>query len=54
MCLVPVYEGQATVGALASFLERAGFEVRDFSNFAYNEDGQLLWGDALYRLGAQP
>jgi FkbM family methyltransferase len=54
MCFVPVYEGQATVGALALFLERAGFEVRDFYNFAYSEDGQLLWGDAVYRLGAQP
>lgn len=50
MCFVPVYEGQATVGELASFLDRSGFGLRDFYNFAYSEDGQLLWGDALYRL----
>lgn len=51
MCFIPVYKGQASTGDLASFLERAGFELRDFYNFGYSDDGQLLWGDALYRLG---
>jgi len=45
---VDIYEGQSWFWDVAAFLHGKGYEMYDFYNFAYSEDGQLKWGDAIF------
>ena len=47
---VDIYEGQASYHSLARTLDEFGFSLFDYYDFRYSADGQLKWGDALFRL----
>jgi len=42
------YEGQALFHQIADFLSRFGYHIFDIYNFAYSENGNLKWADALF------
>jgi FkbM family methyltransferase len=44
-----LYTGQAWFFDIAHYLIERGYELFDFYNFTYREDGKLKWGDALFR-----
>ena len=46
---VPVYEGQGKFYEVAALLGGAGYELFDFYSFTYADDGQVKWGDAIFR-----
>jgi FkbM family methyltransferase len=48
LIFVPVYEGQAPSYTVQNFLGGHGYRLYDFYNFAYDDSGQLLWGDAVF------
>jgi hypothetical protein len=45
---VSVYQGQANFYDVAAYLGIHGYRFFDFYNFAYAENGQLKWGDAIF------
>lgn len=45
---VPIYEGQGSWFELGAQLAGHGYRLFDFYNFTYANDGQVLWGDALF------
>jgi FkbM family methyltransferase len=46
---VELYEGQALFGQVDAFLREQGFELFNFYSLYTQRDGQLVYGDALYR-----
>ncbi len=47
---VPVYKGQSYFSQVAHYLHERGYELFDLYNFVYSDDGQVKWGDGLFRL----
>ena len=45
---VPLYEKQANPEAVMALLRDAGYRVYDWYNFSYDENGQVLFGDAMF------
>jgi FkbM family methyltransferase len=45
---VPVYQEQGNFYDVAAYLGIHGYRLFDFYNFAYAENGQLKWGDAIF------
>jgi FkbM family methyltransferase len=45
---LPLYQGQGWFYDIAAHLHAYGYQLFDFYNFVYAEDGQLKWGDAIF------
>jgi hypothetical protein len=48
MLFVPLFDRQAEADEVLALLRRAGYHLYDWYNFAYNDRGQLLFGDAIF------
>jgi hypothetical protein len=48
MLFVPLYENQAQADAVMARLREVGYHLYDWYNFSYHENGQLLFGDAIF------
>lgn len=47
---VPLYQRQPRFDEIAARLHDHGLKLFDFYDFVYAEDGQVKWGDCLFRL----
>lgn len=45
---VPLYEQQADAGEVLSTLQRFEYRPYDWYNFSYDDNGQVLFGDAMF------
>jgi FkbM family methyltransferase len=48
VAFVPLYEDQANPEHVMMRLREAGYHLYDWYNFSYDNDGQVLFGDALF------
>lgn len=48
LLFAPLYEGQGRFFKICDFLSGYGYELFDMYNFAYQENGRLAWGDAIF------
>ena len=44
----PTYVGQGEFHEIQAFLQGLGYNLFDFYNFSYGQDGKLLFGDAIF------
>jgi FkbM family methyltransferase len=49
LLFVPLYESQTSYPDLLIYLWNFGYELIDFYDFVYDANGQLKWGDGLFR-----
>ena len=50
LLFVPLYEKQSFFAEVTHHLWELGYDLFDFYDFVYGENGQVKWGDGLFRL----
>jgi FkbM family methyltransferase len=50
LLFVPLYDNQSSFSEVCQYLLSMGYDLVDFYDFVYTPEGQLKWGDGLFRL----